>query len=120
MAGKLNFKELAQLIKQTNCVVSVDTCTAHLASSLDKKTIALFGSTNIEKWSPWPCGYQQRQNPFLNKNGIQENKNVITIKGNCRCAKFTEKCANKSSDNINACMNDISVANVYSQIVKTL
>lgn len=53
LVGKLSLKELANLIKNSQVVVSVDTGPMHIASALRKPTVALFGPTSPERTGPW-------------------------------------------------------------------
>jgi len=52
-----NFLELAGVIKNTKVFVSLDGGAVHLGPALGVKTVALFGSTSLERWHPW--GYKE-------------------------------------------------------------
>lgn len=53
LVGKLSLKELANLIKNSYAVVSVDTGPMHIASAFQKPTVAIFGPTSPERTGPW-------------------------------------------------------------------
>ncbi|NPA40540.1 MAG: glycosyltransferase family 9 protein [Thermodesulfobacteria bacterium] len=51
-----NLLELAGVIKNSKLFVTLDGGAVHLAPALGVKTIAIFGSTPIDRWYPW--GYK--------------------------------------------------------------
>jgi ADP-heptose:LPS heptosyltransferase len=52
-----NILELAGVIKNAKVFVGLDGGAIHLGAALGIKTIALFGSTPLERWYPW--GYKE-------------------------------------------------------------
>lgn len=53
LVGKTSILELAYLLKNCDCLVSVDTGTMHLGYSIGTKTICIFFETNTKKlWGP--------------------------------------------------------------------
>ncbi len=53
LAGKTSIAELACLLKNADVVVTNDSAVLHLASYLDRPTVAIFGPTNELKYGPW-------------------------------------------------------------------
>jgi len=53
LAGQLSLKELAALIQQSRCLVSMDSVPMHLASALKVPAVAIFGPSSEEAWGPW-------------------------------------------------------------------
>jgi len=51
-----NLLNLAGIIKNAKVLVTLDGGTVHLGPALGTKTIAIFGSTPLERWYPW--GYK--------------------------------------------------------------
>ncbi|MDD5757478.1 MAG: putative lipopolysaccharide heptosyltransferase III [Desulfobulbaceae bacterium] len=52
-AGSLSLKELAALIQQARCLLTIDSVPMHIASCLKKPTLALFGPSSELIWGPW-------------------------------------------------------------------
>ncbi len=52
LAGKLNLKETASLMKKAKFIVTSDSGPMHLASSVNKRVISIFGPTNPERKAP--------------------------------------------------------------------
>jgi ADP-heptose:LPS heptosyltransferase len=48
-----SLEETAAIFNAADLVVSIDSMAIHLASALNKKTIAIFGPTNERNWAPW-------------------------------------------------------------------
>ncbi|NGX54965.1 MAG: ADP-heptose--LPS heptosyltransferase 2 [Chlamydiae bacterium] len=92
VAGELSLREVAELLKSSSCVISVDTGIMHLAAVIGAPLIALHGPTSPDRWG-----------------GIGEKVVAITPKLNCRpCIYlgFESKCS------VNRCMQAISVEQV--------
>ncbi len=53
LSGKLSLKELAALIRDSLGLITIDSVPMHIASALQKPTIALFGPSSEEAWGPW-------------------------------------------------------------------
>ena len=52
MVGKLSLLESASVIAECDAFLGVDTAAMHLASALQKPTVALFGPTSPYRWRP--------------------------------------------------------------------
>ena len=52
LAGKLKLEETAALLKNSACVISVNTGVMHIAAALNVPLIALNGPTNPSRWGP--------------------------------------------------------------------
>lgn len=53
LSGKTTLKSLAALIEKAELVISNDSAVLHLASYLDRPTLAIFGPTDYKKYGPW-------------------------------------------------------------------
>ncbi len=53
-AGQTSLAELAALLEHTNLVMGVDSGPLHLASTLARPTLRLFGPSDAQIWGPWP------------------------------------------------------------------
>ena len=82
--GKTNFRKLIDIVYNSKMIVTPDTGTAHLAAALNKKTIVLYGPTELGRWKP------------LGKKVTQMYKKDV-----CRCCGDTNHCKIKTHE----CMN---------------
>lgn len=97
-SGMLNLKELAALIAQASCLVSVDSVPMHIAAAMDTQVVALFGPTKEITWAPWRVRQQ-----------------LITSKQRtCRPCDQHGCGGGERSD----CLNDITVAEVFAAVEK--
>jgi len=56
LAGRTSLAGTAAILERAACVVSGDSGVLHLAASLNRPTVALFGPSNAHKWAPrGPC-----------------------------------------------------------------
>lgn len=53
LCAKTSLKSLAALIERAQLVISNDSAVMHLASYLDRPTLAIFGPTDYKKYGPW-------------------------------------------------------------------
>ena len=54
LRNRLNLIELPALIKRASVVISNDSAPLHIASSLNKPIVALFGPTSANRYGPYP------------------------------------------------------------------
>ena len=53
LAGKTSLLGLAALIKGSKFFIGLDSVASHIAASVDKESITLFGPSNPVNWKPW-------------------------------------------------------------------
>ena len=53
LAGKTSLLDLAALIKGSKFFIGLDSVASHIAASVDKESITLFGPSNPANWKPW-------------------------------------------------------------------
>ena len=53
LSGKTSLLGLAALIKGSNFFIGLDSVASHIAASVDKESITLFGPSNPVNWKPW-------------------------------------------------------------------
>ena len=53
LAGKTSLLGLAALIKGSKFFIGLDSVASHIAASVDKESITLFGPSNPINWKPW-------------------------------------------------------------------
>lgn len=100
VAGKLDLRQTAELLKSSSLVISVNTGIMHLASALGCNLIALHGPTSVKRWGP------------LNRNSIS----LQSASGCSPCLNlgFEYKC------NVNTCMENIPLSATVDAVRKFL
>lgn len=93
LAGKINLRQLAFVLKKSQWVMTHDSGVMHLACYLNKPVVALWGPTDINKYAPWGP------------------KSVI-VRRNKKCTR----CQNPGSDATHNCMSFIKVEDVIEAI----
>ncbi|MDD5005463.1 MAG: lipopolysaccharide heptosyltransferase II [Candidatus Omnitrophica bacterium] len=95
--GETNLNQLVSLIKRLNALVTPDSAPMHIASATKTKVIALFGPTDPERHIP-------------------PSKNIEVLVKHIACQPcYSRKCINKEKM---ACLNKISVEEVFDAIIK--
>lgn len=89
LAGKINLKQLAFILKRCSWAMTHDSGVMHLASYLDVPLLVLWGPTDIKKYSPW------------------SSKSVIV-----RRSQNCIRCQNPKSKVLHNCMSFIQVDDV--------
>ena len=99
LAGKMNLREIAELIEQTDLQICGCTALLHVSSTTNTPSIAIYGPTLPEQWAP------------------RKNCTVIIHKFPCSpCYNIPGKPTCKD----NKCLKDISVDEVWNAIKKIL
>jgi ADP-heptose:LPS heptosyltransferase len=96
VAGTLNLKQTAELLKSSTLVISVNTGIMHLASALGCNLIALHGPTSVKRWGPL-------------------NANSISLHSDLRCSP----CLNLGFEyqcQTNSCMKSITMTSLMDAI----
>lgn len=58
LAGILSLPDLAAVIDGSRLFIGVDSVPMHMASALQKDTVALFGPSKVNEWHPWMTRYR--------------------------------------------------------------
>lgn len=104
-----SFNQLASLINACDLLITIDTCTVHIASAVNTKSVIIYGPTIPKFWGP------------LNKNQIVLQKDTV-CHGKCRDYDMNTIFGNvelcqKLGDN---CINYITVDEVLKTVDKLL
>lgn len=98
LCAKTSLKSLAALIERAAMVISNDSAIMHLASYLDRPTLAIFGPTNCHKYGPW-------------------SRRSEVVRGNLSCSPC--EAAQCKINNL-SCMKDIKVEEIYAAAKRLL
>lgn len=106
--GKTEISQLCALLNRVNLLISVDTCSVHIASALDVPTVVLYGPTDVRLWGAWNKEKQICLSKDVSCRPCEDN-NPDLIVNKIKCTK-TE----------NICMKEIKVSDVLSAVQKFL
>ena len=121
IAGRLDFAQLAQVIKQAAVFIGVDTSVSHLAAATGTKTLVLFGPSNPVKWAPWPkwrmpSVWQQlppeQQCAPYRKKGNQSLENVHLIQGKGDCVPCLQEGCDRHRMSDSQCLQKIQARDI--------
>ena len=116
LAGKLNFSQMAYLLKNSTVYVGPDTVTTHLAAAMGTPTVSIFGPSNPVKWGPWPKGYHEETSPWVMKSPTQKIMNVILLQGLGDCVPCHLEGCNRNINSQSNCLNELPASRVISAI----
>lgn len=95
LAGKINLRQLAYVLKKCSWALTHDSGVMHLASYLNVPLVALWGPTSLERYAPWV-------------------KRSVIVRRNEKCAR----CQDPKSSASHNCMSFIEVEDVINAIKK--
>ena len=122
LSGKVSFSELAEMIKNAEIYIGVDTSVTHLAAATGVKVIAIYGPTNPVKWGPWPS-IRDAQRPaiWLRHDQVpQHHSNITLIQGQQSCVPCAEEGCEKHIDSESKCLTSLTSAYVIQEVDKYL
>ena len=117
LCGQTSLAEAAALLRDCQLYVGPDTMMSHLAASLDKPTVALFGRW-IAQYPPYHDGLVT--NPFiLHGATLRQSQHVWLVTGTCSCVEQNQVCADEST-RPSGCMQSIDHETVIDTIDRSL
>jgi heptosyltransferase-3 len=119
LAGRLTLGELGFLISRARVYAGPDTVVTHMAAALGVPTVALYGPTNVAKWSPWPKGYCGEGNPFPRRGGGRVN-NVILLQGLGDCVPCGKEGCDQEIGGTSDCLRRLPATRVIEALAEAL
>ncbi|MGB4812112.1 MAG: glycosyltransferase family 9 protein [Methylophilaceae bacterium] len=121
LASKLNFAQMAYLLKNAKIYVGPDTVATHLAAAMGAPTVALFGPSNPVKWGPWPAGYTKENSPWKMVGATQKVNNVILLQGIqpkdfAPCVPCTFEGCERNINSRSRCLDELPASRVIAAI----
>ncbi len=95
--GTLNLKQVGALIARARVFLGVDSAPMHIAAAVRTPTVALFGPTGAENWSPWQVRAAVLQKP-------------------CPCQEARAERCDWKKDSVRACLAAITVEEVLAAV----
>lgn len=100
--GKTTLTQHCALLSKVNLLISIDTCSVHMASALDLPTVVMYGPTDIVYWGAWNKEKQEIISKGISCKPCEDN-NPDLIVNKIRCTQKE-----------NICMKEIKVDDVLS------
>ncbi|MHB1124573.1 MAG: glycosyltransferase family 9 protein [Ramlibacter sp.] len=118
-SGRLNFNELAALLRQAALYIGPDTSVSHLAAATGMPVIAIFGPTNPLRWAPWPAK-GEAQALFARSAAVQQAGNVTVLQGTQPCVPCGRAGCEDHRQSRSDCLQSISPEQVLAQADRIL
>lgn len=105
LSGRLDFNQLAALLRQAALYIGPDTSVSHLAAATGVPTLAIFGPTNPQRWAPWPA--KAGTLALFERSALAQTQgNVTVLQASLPCVP----CGRAGCEDHNASRSDCLVA----------
>ena len=116
--GKLDWPQLATLLRGAAVYVGVDTSMTHLAAGAGCPTIALYGPTSPRLIGPWPVGGLSRA--WDPTGTIQRRGNVWVVQNPLPCLPCEKLGCDGHLDSRSQCLDELPVRQVLAAVDQAL
>lgn len=128
LSGRLDFAQLATLLRRAALYIGPDTSVTHLAAACGTATIALFGPTPPERWGPWPAGARSPAMPpgdisapgYQRRAESQRVGRVILLQGPGACVPCGRAGCEDRNDSRSDCLDRLGPERVIAQALRVL
>jgi heptosyltransferase-3 len=111
---RLDWAELAALLKGAAVYVGPDTSTTHLAAASGCPTVALYGPTSPRLIGPWPIGGLAR--PWDHAGWIQHRGNVWVVQNPQPCLPCEKLGCEGHLESFSRCLDELSARQVLAAV----
>ncbi len=118
-SGRLDFNQLAALLRGAALYIGPDTSVSHLAAATGVPVIAIFGPTNPLRWAPWPAS-AATQALFARSAAVQQAGNVTVLQGPQSCVPCGKAGCENHRQSRSDCLQSISPEQVLAQAARIL
>ena len=118
-SGRLNFNQLAALLRRAALYIGPDTSVSHLAAATGVPVIAIFGPTNPQRWAPWPAN-ARTQALFAHSAAVQQAGNVTVLQGTQPCVPCGRAGCEDHRQSRSDCLESITPEQVLAQAERIL
>jgi heptosyltransferase III len=119
-SGRLDFNQLAGLLKQAALYIGPDTSVSHLAAACGVPTLAIFGPTNPLRWAPWPGAAGDKPIQWLRSVPSQTVGNVTVLQGSPSCIPCGRAGCEDHLQSRSDCLVSITPQRVLEQALRIL
>ncbi|MGV3632976.1 MAG: glycosyltransferase family 9 protein [Pseudorhodoplanes sp.] len=116
--GRLNWAELASLVRGAELFAGPDTSVTHLAAAAGCPTVTMYGPTDPRRWGPWPAAGLAM--PWDSQGTVQRRGNVWLVQDPLPCMPCRlEGCLRKVSSH-SLCLDDMPLEPVLAAAEEAL
>jgi heptosyltransferase-3 len=119
LSGRLDFNQLAGLLRGAALYIGPDTSVSHLAAASGVPVIAIFGPTNPLRWAPWPAR-AAAQELFARSAAVQRVGNVTVLQGSQACVPCGRAGCEDHRQSRSDCLVDIKPERVLEEVGRIL
>ena len=116
--GKLNWPELAMLLRGAAVFVGADTSMTHLAAGAGCPTVAIYGPVDPAIMGPWPVGGMPE--PWRSSGTIQRRGNVWVVQNPLPCLPCERLGCDGHLDSRAQCLDELSARQVLAAVDQAL
>ena len=116
--GRLDWPELADLLRGAAVYVGPDTSVTHLAAAVGCPTVALYGPASPSIIGPWPVGGLDQ--PWLRAGTIQRRGNVWVVQNPLPCLPCDKLGCEGHLDSYSRCLDELSAQSVLRAVDQAL
>jgi heptosyltransferase-3 len=116
--GKLDWPELAELLRGAEVYVGPDTSMTHLAAASGCPTVALYGPASPSLIGPWPIGGLDM--PWARAGTIQHRGNVWVVQNPLPCMPCDKLGCERHLESYSRCLDELSAPAVLRAIDQAL
>ncbi len=116
--GRLDWPQVAALIRRAAVYVGTDTSVTHLAAGTGCPTIAIYGPASPSRIGPWPVGELER--PWAPADRIQRRGNVWVVQNSLPCLPCEQLGCEGHYESHSRCLDELSVNQVMGAVDQAL
>jgi heptosyltransferase-3 len=116
--GRLDWPQLAALLKGAKVFVGVDTSMTHLAAGSGCPTVALYGPVSPRLMGPWPIGGLDR--PWDRAGTVQRRGNVWVVQNPLPCLPCEKLGCEGHLQSRSQCLDELSTRQVLKAVDQAL
>jgi heptosyltransferase III len=105
VCGRLDFAQLAMLLRRSALYIGTDTSVTHLAAACSVPTIALFGPTNPMRWGPLDAALPIDVRYAMRSDEPQRRGRVILMQGPGACVPCAGRGCEGHDESRSACLD---------------
>ena len=119
IAGTLDMRQLATLLRGAALYIGPDTSITHLAAALETPVVAIYGPIDPRLWGPWPQGHGPAQ-PYVERALAQRVGRTVLLQGDQPCVPCSRAGCDRHNDSRSECLETLSPQRVLAEARRIL
>ena len=119
VAGTLDLRQLATLLRGAALYIGPDTSVTHLAAALETPVVAVYGPIDPRLWGPWPQGHGPEQ-PYVERARAQRVGNAVLLQGDPPCVPCSRAGCDRHNESRSECLETLSPWRVLEEAWRVL